>query len=63
MADPIAAGDEVPEADRLEQDMSVEDVEAPDPALPFTQSWDADEGDRLEQSIEVPDDEERDRDQ
>lgn len=62
MADPIAAGDEVPEADRLEQDAPVDDIEAPDPTGPLTQSWDADEADRLEQSIEVPDDEDHDRD-
>lgn len=57
MVDPIAIGDEVPEADRLEQHTPIDDIEAPDPAGPLTPAWDADEADQLEQSIEVPVDE------
>ncbi len=61
MADPFAS-DEVPEADRVEQTMAVDDEPTTMPDSDSTQSWSADEGDRLEQFIEVPEDDDHDYD-
>ncbi len=60
MVEPTPPGDEVPEADLIEQHTPVEDTTADtDDAArllptPMTVTWDADEADQLEQAITVP---------
>jgi len=60
MVEPIPPGDEVPEADLIEQHTPVEDT-ADDTAdaarllpTPIAAMWDADEADQLEQTITAP---------
>ncbi len=60
MVEPTPPGDEVPEADLIEQHTPVEDTaDDTDGAArlfptPMTATWDADEVDQLEQTITVP---------
>jgi len=61
MVDPFAS-DEIPEADRVEQTIAVDDEPARTPDTGDAQSWSADEADRIEQFIEVPDDDDHDYD-
>jgi len=62
MIEPTLPGDEVPEADLIEQHTLIEDT-ADDtgtdsaarlPPTPMAAAWDADEADQLEQTITVP---------
>jgi len=60
MVEPTRPGDEVPEADLIEQHTPVEDTadDTDDAArlfpTPITATWDADEADQLEQTITAP---------
>ena len=70
MVEPTRPGDEVPEADLIEQYTSLEDTDVDtgtDGAgrlfpTPMAATWDADEADQLEQAIIVPLPEEDDHD-
>jgi len=60
MVEPTPPGDEVPEADLIEQHTLIEDTadDTDDAArllpTPVAAAWDADEADQLEQAITVP---------
>ncbi len=60
MIEPTPSGDEVPEADLIEQRTPIEDTDVGTDGAgrlfptPMAAAWDADEADQLEQTITVP---------